>query len=304
MKIDNKKAVVTGGAGFIGSHLVDALIEHGYEVSVIDNLSGGKKENVNPQAILHVADICDYEAIAPIIAGAQYVFHLAALPRVQYSIDFPQETNKVNIGGTVNVLKAAQEGMVKRLVYSASSSCYGDTDIMPTPETAPINPKSPYGLQKYVGEQYARMWHSVYGLSTVALRYFNVFGTRQDPNGAYAQVVCKFFKQKKDGRPLTITGDGEQTRDFVHVSDVARLNIMAAEHEKDISGEFFNVGGGRNFSVNAIADMVGGKKEYISARIESRNTLADITKVTQTLGWTPLVSFEDGIEELRKEFGA
>jgi UDP-glucose 4-epimerase len=301
VKTENTKVIVTGGAGFIGSHLTDALIEHGYGVHVIDNLSGGKKENINAGAIFHEVDICDYDVIEPIIDGATYVFHLAALPRVQYSIDCPAETNEVNVGGTVNVLKAAENGGVKRLIYSASSSCYGDTNTMPTPETASVNPKSPYGLQKYFSEQYVIMWYALYGLSTISLRYFNVFGSRQDPNGAYAQVVSKFIQQKKEGKALTITGDGNQTRDFVHVSDVARLNIMAAECEKDISGAFFNVGGGCNFSVNTIADMIGGEKTYIPARIESRNTLADISKVRNMLGWEPTVSFEDGVLELKKE---
>ncbi|MBI5045504.1 MAG: NAD-dependent epimerase/dehydratase family protein, partial [Candidatus Niyogibacteria bacterium] len=153
----NKKVIVTGGAGFIGSHLVDALVAHGYEVHVIDNLSAGKKENVNPRATLHVADICDYEAIAPIIAGAQYAFHLAALPRVQYSIEYPSETNEVNVDGTINVLKAAQKGGVKRFIYSASSSAYGDQPRLPLTEDMTAMPKSPYGLQKYIGELYARM---------------------------------------------------------------------------------------------------------------------------------------------------
>jgi len=300
--VKNKKVVVTGGAGFIGSHVGDVLVSRGYDVHVIDNLSAGKKEHVNSAVTLHIADIKDYKTILPIIKGSKYVFHLAALPRVEYSIEHPMETNEVNVTGTVNVLKAASEGGVKRFIYSASSSCYGDIDTLPISETTSINPKSPYGLQKYIGEEYARLWALVYGLSTVSLRYFNVFGTRQDPDGAYAQVVSKFFKQKSEGKPMTITGDGTQTRDFVHVSDVARLNVLVAEHKGDISGEFFNVGGGKNFSVKRISEMIGGPVKYIKPRLEPHETLADISKIERVLGWKPTVSFEEGIEELRKEY--
>ena len=191
-----KKAVVTGGAGFVGSHVVDALVADGYEVAVIDNLSGGKKENVNPKAVLHELDIRDYEKILPVIDGAEFVFHLAALPRVQYSIDYPEETNSVNIGGTLSVLRASHAGKVKRVVYAASSSAYGNQQTMPLSEDMKADPLSPYGLQKYVGELYAKVFAEVYKLPTVSVRFFNVYGPRLDPEGAYALVIGKFLKQK------------------------------------------------------------------------------------------------------------
>lgn len=303
MAKENKKAVVTGGAGFIGSHLVDALVERGYEAHVIDNLSAGKKENVNPKAMLHIADICDYEAIAPIIGGATYVFHLAALPRVQYSIEYPAETNKVNVGGTVNVLKAAEKSGVKRVIYSASSSAYGDQPKLPLTEDMCAMPKSPYGLQKYIGELYARMWSEIHGLSTISLRYFNIYGPRYNALGAYALVIGKFLEQRKRGEPMTITGDGKQTRDFTSVKDAVRANIIAAEHPRAFRGEVFNIGAGDNHSVNQVAEFIGGETKYITARLEPHDTLADISKAKRELGWEPEVRLPDGIAELKKIVG-
>src|SRR3989344_2668237 len=223
-----EKAVVIGGAGFIGSHLADRLIQSGFDVHVIDNLSGGKRENVNRKAKLHIADICDIKSIKSIIKGAKYVFHLAALPRVQFSIEHPIETHEANVNGTLNVLVASVEGKVGRVIYSASSSAYGDQKIFPLKEDMRANPKSPYGVQKYIGELLCRVWSEVYGLETVSLRYFNVYGPRLNPDGAYALVIGKFLKQWKEGLPQTITGDGKQTRDFTHVEDVVRANILAA----------------------------------------------------------------------------
>ncbi len=293
-----KKAIVTGGAGFIGSHVVEGLVAKGYEVHVIDNLSGGKKENVHPEAIFHHKDIRNLDDIKPIFKGVDYVFHLAALPRVQYSIENPQETNDVNVGGMLNVLIAAKEGGVKKVVYSASSSAYGDQPVMPLREDMSANPKSPYGLQKYIGELYARVFSMVYGLPTVSLRYFNVYGPRFDAEGAYALVIGKFLKQKNEGKPMTITGDGKQTRDFTHVRDVTQANILAAESPKVGKGEVINIGAGKNQSINAIAELIGGKVEYIPARLEPHDTLADNSKARELLGWVPQVSIEEGIKEL------
>src|SRR3989338_544048 len=227
-----EKGVVVGGAGFIGSNVTEDLITKGFEVHVIDNLSGGKRENVNSKAIFHKADIRDFESIKSVIKGARFVFHLAALPRVPYSIEHPVETNEVNVSGTLNVLVAAKEGGVKRVVYSASSSAYGDQKIMPLREDMFPHPKSPYGLQKYVGELYMRLWGEIFGLETVSLRYFNVYGPRLNPDGAYALAIGKFLKQRSEGKPLTIFGDLTQTRDFTHVSDVVRANILAMESKK------------------------------------------------------------------------
>jgi UDP-glucose 4-epimerase len=293
-----KKMVVTGGAGFIGSNLAEALVARGDEVHVIDTLVGGKRENVDPHATLHEVDIRDTDAITPIIAGADTVFHLAALPRVQYSIEYPIETNEVNVGGTVSVLRAAQASGVRRVVYSASSSAYGDQAVMPLVETMPAHPLSPYGLQKYIGELYCQVFSEVYGLPTVCLRYFNVYGKNQDPNGAYALVIGKFLKQRAEGVPITITGDGEQTRDFTSVRDVVRANILASESEKVGKGEVMNIGAGNNCSINKLAELIGGAVEHIAARLEPKDTLADATRARDLIGWIPEVTLEEGIREL------
>ncbi|MDP2651048.1 MAG: SDR family oxidoreductase [bacterium] len=292
------KAIIVGGAGFIGSHIVDECVRRGYETHVIDNLSAGNEEHVNKQARFHKLDIRNLESIKPVIAGADYLFHTAALPRVQFSIEHPQETNEVNVTGMLNVLIAAKEGGVKRVIYSASSSAYGDQPVMPLKEDMPANPKSPYGLQKYIGELYARVWSSVYGLPTVSLRYFNVYGPRQNPEGAYALVIGKFIKQKGEGKPMTITGTGEQTRDFTHVSDVVRANMLAAESAKVGSGEVINIGAGRNQSINRIAELIGGEVEHIEARLEPKDTQADNARARELLGWEPKITIEDGIRAL------
>jgi len=297
-KMDSKKIVVVGGAGFIGSHVTDALVSRGFNVHVIDDLSAGKREYVNEKATLHVVDIVNYEDIAPIIGSAHAVFHFAALPRVQYSIEHPIETNTVNVGGLLNVLEAARSGGVKRVIYSASSSAYGDQKKMPLTEDMPAEPLSPYGLQKYVGELYCKLFSVVYGLETVSLRYFNVYGRRQDPEGAYALVIGKFLKQREEGNPLTITGDGTQTRDFTHVSDVVRANLLAMESEHVGGGETVNIGGGKNYSINEIAGIIGGPMEYVPARIEPHDTLADTTRAKELLGWEPEVPLPEGIKEL------
>ncbi|MES2408978.1 MAG: NAD-dependent epimerase/dehydratase family protein [Patescibacteria group bacterium] len=294
-----KKYLVTGGAGFIGSNAVDALLNEGHEVHVIDNLSGGSESNINPKAIFHKADIRNLEEIKPLFVGIDGVFHFAALPRVQYSIEHPIETNEVNINGTQNVLIAAQLAGVKRVVYSASSSAYGDQPIMPLQETMLPRPLSPYGMQKYVGEHICRIWSAIYGIETVSLRYFNVYGPRQSSEGAYALVIARFLKQKKDGLKMTITGDGLQTRDFTHVRDVVRANMLAMESDKVGKGEVVNIGAGNNKSVLEIAKLIGGEYEFIPARIEPKNTLADNSKARELLGWIPQENFEKGVEELK-----
>ncbi len=298
--IKKEKVVVTGGAGFIGSHITDALVDEGYEVHIIDNLSNGKKENINPKAVFHKADICDYKKIASIFKGAKYVFHEAALPRVQFSIENPLESNDANVVGTLNVLVASKEAGVKRLVYAASSSAYGDPIKLPLIETMPANPKSPYGLQKYIGELYCRLFNQIYGLETVSLRYFNVYGPRNSSEGAYALVIAKFFKLLKEGKPLTITGDGTQTRDFTSVHDVVRANILAMKSEKVGKGEVINIGAGRNFTVNQVAELIGGKSTHIAPRLEPHDTLASNALAKKLLGWTPEWKLEEGIEELKK----
>ena len=299
-----KKIVVTGGAGFIGSHIVKAFVERGDEVHVVDNYAGGKREDrINPKATYHEVDVREYDKLAPIVAGADYVFHEAALPRVQFSIENPELTFSVNVGGTVSVLRAAHEGKVKRLIYAASSSAYGDQATMPLSEDMPAMPKSPYGLQKYIGELSLRLWAEVYGLPTVSLRYFNVYGPGFDPNGAYALVIGKFLKQRMAGEPLTITGDGTQTRDFTHVNDIVRANILAAESPNVGKGETINIGAGRNMSVNDLAALIGGPSVHIDPRLEPHDTRADNRKAKDLLGWEPTIKLEDGIAELKKLSG-
>lgn len=299
-----EKVVVTGGAGFIGSNLVVALLNEGFDVHVIDNYAGGKRaDRIASKALYHDADIRDYDVIAPIIAGAQFVFHEAALPRVQFSIEHPQESFSVNVDGLISVLRAAHEHRVSRVVYAASSSAYGDQEILPLSEDLPAQPKSPYGLQKYVGELSCRLWSEVYGLPTVSLRYFNVYGPMFDPDGAYALVIGKFLKLKKDSKPLTITGNGTQTRDFTHVSDIVCANFLAAESRNVGRGEVINIGAGRNISINDLAEMIGGARIYVEARLEPHDTLADNRRAKQLLGWEPKIKLEDGIAELKLLMG-
>ena len=299
-----KKAIVTGGAGFIGSNLVDNLIEQGVEVIVLDNLSTGKKENINPKATFYNKDVSkitllDYD----LFKGVDVVFHLAAMARVQPSIENPFPPNEVNIKGTLNILFASHKAGVKRVVYSASSSCYGDATKFPTPEEHPTNPLSPYGLQKYVGEQYCRMFSEVYNLDTVSLRYFNVYGERINLEGAYCLVLGVFTKQMLEGKPLTITNDGNQRRDFTYVGDVVDANILAATHENKLNGEVFNIGNGKNYSINEVADMLGGEKTYGEKRIEPFQTLADNTKAQEWLGWNPQGNLKKWIINYKKELG-
>jgi UDP-glucose 4-epimerase len=300
------KYIVTGGAGFIGSNLVDALVSEGHEVIVIDNLSTGKEENVNSKATLLICDISHEDHItimAEAMKEADTVFHLAALARVQPSIENPQEFNKVNVNGTLHVLTAAKEAGVRRVVYSASSSAYGDATIFPTPENHPTDPLSPYGLQKLIGEQYCRVFYHCYGLETVSLRYFNVFGERQSLDGAYKLVMGIFADQRLKGKPLTITGDGEQRRDFTYVGDVVKANILASSSSLVGKGESINIGNGDNRSVNEIANLIGGPKEYIEKRLEPEQTLADNTKAKQLLGWQPTTTVEEWIPNYKQQLG-
>lgn len=294
------KVVVTGGAGFIGSHLADALIERGFDVHIIDDLSAGKMENVNKQAIFHKEDIRNFEAIKKIIEGSKYVFHVAAKPRVQVSIQNPRETHDINVNGTLNVLVASRDTGVKRVIYSASSSAYGEQDTMPLHEDMHARPISPYGLQKYIGELKCRVFSKVYGIETISLRYFNVYGPRLvSEGGAYDLVIGRFLKQRKEGKPITIVPDGEQTRDFTHVRDVVRANILAMESDKVGKGEVINIGAGKNYSINRVAAIIGGPVVYIEPRLEPKHTLAENKKAKELLGWEPEVTLEEGIEELK-----
>ena len=297
------RCLITGGAGFIGSNLVDALIERGDEVIVIDNLSAGKRENVNPKAQFHQLDIRDLEKIKPLFKGVDYVFHLAALTNIQFSIDNPAESHDVNLNGTINVLISAREAKVKRVIYSASSSAYGLQDKLPWEENMAPRVLSPYSVQKYVGELYCRSFNLIYGLETVSLRYFNVYGKRQRLEGAYAPVMGIFIRQRLAGEPMIIYGDGKQTRDFTSVVDVVRADILAMESKKVGKGEVINIGRGRSYSVNELAEMVGGPVKFLPARIEVRNSLADNNLAKELLGWEPAVNLPQWLEEYKKEIG-
>lgn len=300
-----RKVVVTGGAGFIGSHLTDALMGRGFEVHVVDNFSTGKRERLHPRAVLHETDICDAASLDPAFAGADVIFHTAALARVQPSIQNPGPSHAANIDGTLNVLAAARRAGVRRVVYSASSSAYGNQERLPLSEDMAARPMSPYALQKFVGEQYGRLFAELYGLQTVSLRYFNVYGPRQTTaaDGPYATVIGIFLEQKKRGQPLTIVPDGEQRRDFTHVRDVVAANLLAMESDRVGSGEVVNIGTGRNYSVREAADLIGGPSVFAEPRVEPRETLADISFAKKLLGWEPKVRFEDGIAELKASYG-
>ena len=302
MNKKQKIAVVTGGAGFIGSHLVEILIERGYEVRVVDNLVASKREQVPEGSIFFKADIRDCDALKGIFSDADVVFHLAALPRVEYTIQNPIETHEVNVTGTLNVLDTAKSSGVDRVVLASSAAIYGDNQECPLNEDSVPTPLSPYALHKHVGEQYLALFSKIYGLSTVSLRFFNVYGSRLDPDGPYALVIGRFLKLMSDNKPLTITGDGKQTRDFIHVRDIVDALITSAESENVGKGEVINIGTGHETSVNELADLFGGEKTYVPARIEPRASSADIKKAKKLLNWEPRILLKEGIVELKKEF--
>lgn len=299
------KTVVTGGAGFIGSSLVRALLAQGApRVTVIDNLYSGKLANlaeVAAQVDFHQADIRDFSAIAPLLAGATHVYHLAAIPSVPRSITEPVPSHEVNIDGTFNVLRACREGGVGRVVYAASSSAYGDTEVLPKVETMAPRPLSPYAAQKLMGEYYCSVFTSCYGLETVALRFFNVFGPRQDPSSPYSGVLSLFLKSLVERRSPTIFGDGGQSRDFTYVEDVAALCIKAAT-TPGVAGRVYNAGNGGRYTLNQLWDHLQ-KLEGVSLPPvygppragDVRDSQADTTAAKRDLGHNPLFSVEEGL---------
>ncbi len=296
------KAIVTGGAGFIGSHLVERLLADGHQVVAIDNFSSGSEANLagfrdNPRFTLHRADIADGEAIAPLFAGVDWVFHLAALADIVPSIQMPLRYHRANVDGTVMVLEAARRHGVKHLVYAASSSGYGIPDVAPTPEDAPARPMYPYALTKHLGEQYVQHWNQCYGLPTVCLRMFNVYGPRARTAGTYGAVFGVFLAQKLAGKPFTVVGDGTQTRDFTYVTDVVEAFVMAAR--SDLSGAVMNIGSGNTYSINRLVELLGGPVVHIPKRPgEPDCTFADTTRIRTLLGWQPRVSLEDGVQRM------
>ncbi len=289
------RALVTGGCGFIGSHVVEALLGQGSEVIVIDDESANENEEFYKfdGATYHKLDICD-DSTVTLYKGVDIVFHLAARSRIQPTIGDPSGTFDVNVHGTSKVLNHAKNNGVKKVIYSSSSSCYGHKNKPPHHEDMPPDCLTPYSLSKKQGEELCKMFSDLYGLSTITLRYFNVYGPREPLKGQYAPVVGLFKRMKEAGETLTIVGDGEQRRDFTYIKDVVRANLMAAESK--VYHGLFNIGTGRNYSINQVADLIGGKKIYISSRSgEARETMADISKATQILGWSPSYRLEDAI---------
>ena len=295
-------AIVTGGCGFIGSHLADNLIKLNFEVVVIDNLSVGRRENIshlneNSKFTFVDADISNFDLIEPIFRGADLVFHLAALADIVPSIENPTEYYKSNVTGTFNVLQACRKHKVKKIIYAGSSSCYGIPDEYPTKEIASIRPEYPYALTKNLGEQLVMHWCKLYNLPAISLRFFNVYGPRARTSGTYGAVFGVFLAQKLANKPYTVVGDGNQTRDFTFVSDVVNAIIAAAE--SDLSGEVINIGSNNTYSINRLVELLGGEITYIPKRPgEPDCTWADITKATQLLDWEPKVSLEEGVDIL------
>lgn len=291
--------LVTGGAGFIGSHLVERLLALGMRVTVVDNYSTGRPANLvhvveNANLRIHQADVTDTAGIMPLFEHVDWVFHLAALADIVPSIQMPLQYHRSNVDGTFAVLEASRAAGVKRFVYAASSSCYGIPDRYPTPETAEALPQYPYALTKYVGEQYVMHWAQVYKLPCVSLRLFNVYGPRSRTSGTYGAVFGVFLAQKLAGKPFTVVSDGTQTRDFTFVTDVAEAFVTAAR--SDLAGEIMNVGSGNHYSVNRLVELLGGEKVHIPKRPgEPDCTFADIRKIKSLLGWSPRITFEDGV---------
>jgi len=294
-----KRAIVTGGAGFIGSHLTERLLREGHQVLVVDNCSTGREGNLahlftSDRLQLVHCDVTNFQALKPLFKGVDWVFHLAALADIVPSIQNPDNYHRSNVDGTVAVLEAARHARVKRFIYAASSSCYGIPRQFPTSETAPIQPMYPYALTKWIGEEYVKHWNKVYHLPCLSLRLFNVYGPRSRTSGAYGAVFGVFLAQKLAGKPFTVVGDGTQTRDFTYVSDVAEAFLCAAE--SDIEGDSFNVGSGQTYSVNRLVELLGGEVVYLPKRPgEPDCTFADIAKIKERLGWRPKTSLEEGV---------
>jgi len=294
------KAIVTGGAGFIGSHMVDLLVKNGYQVTVLDNLVNGRLDNIahhKNNITFAKVDIGDYnQNLEEYFTDVDYVFHYAALADIVPSINDPLKYHKANVDGTINVLEAAKKSKrLKKIVYAASSSCYGIPDIYPTPESSPIRPEYPYAHTKTVGEQYVLHWGHVYNMPIVSMRFFNVYGVRHRTSGTYGAVFGVFLAQLLNKKPLTVVGDGEQTRDFTYVTDIVDACYSAAV--SDVVQEILNVGSGNTYSINYLVSLLGGEKVHIPKRPgEPDSTFADITKIKTMLGWTPKVTIEEGVQ--------
>lgn len=296
--------LVTGGAGFIGSNIVDEIVRRGHEVVVLDDLSAGKQANlasVSGKIDFRVGSITDLSTVQSACQGVDYIIHLAARTSVPRSVKDPLETNRINIDGTLNVLVAARDAKVRRVVYAASSSAYGETPTLPKVETMRPEPISPYGVTKYVGELYAQVFGRVYGLQNVSVRYFNVFGPRQDPTSQYSGVLSRFMRAIIEGKPLVVYGDGEQSRDFTYIENIVDATLRACE-AKDASGKVFNGGTGVRVTLNQVLKLlekVTGRKilaKYDPPRTgDIRDSQADISLARKILGYKPCVDFEKGL---------
>jgi nucleoside-diphosphate-sugar epimerase len=290
-----KNCLVTGGAGFIGSNIVNKLINEGHFVRVVDDLSSGSQYNLNPRAEFYKIDIAEHPFL-DMFQDIDIVFHLAAFPRVEPSIEDPIRAHRINVNGTLNILKACSDYGVKRVVFTSSSAVYGEAET-PTTENNTTNPMSPYALNKLIGEQYCKLFSDIYKLQTVCLRYSNAYGDNQPTEGPYCNVMGIFKQQKMESKPMTIVGDGEQRRDFIHVDDIADANLQVAFTDKiSFLGDVFNIGYGKNYSVNEIANWMGGKTEYIEPRIEPRETLLNSDKFKNIFDWKPTIDLKDWLE--------
>lgn len=295
------KVLVTGGCGFIGSHMVDRLLNDGNQVTVIDNLSSGNIRNLeqhkgNSNLKVVIESIANYSAIEPHFEGIEKVFHLAALADIVPSIERPMEYHNSNVNGTINVLEACRKHHVKRIIYAASSSCYGIPDVFPTPETAPIKCQYPYAVTKYLGEEYCMYWAQVYKMNVTSMRFFNVYGPRARTSGTYGAVFGVFLAQKLNNKPFTVVGDGQQTRDFTFVTDIVDACVTASNND-NISGQKINVGSENTYSINKLVQLLGGEITYVPKRPgEPDCTFADTKKIKQLLNWSPKVPFEEGVQ--------
>jgi len=299
--------LVTGGAGFIGSHLAHRLVADGHDVRVLDNLATGHRHNlaeVEREVEFIEGSFVDFDVCRRAVEGADYVLHQGALPSVPKSIELPRETHAANVTGTLNLLVAARDAKVKRLVYAASSSAYGDTPTLPKVETMPAAPKSPYAVQKYTGELYCRTFFESYGLETVALRYFNIFGPRQDPNSPYSAVIPRFVRACREGRAPTIFGDGTTSRDFTYIDNVVEANLRAATAPAACAGRVYNVACGERIDLTTLAETIrkavgrGAPPEYAPERSgDVKHSLADWRRAEEDLGYRPVVRFAQGIEK-------
>jgi UDP-glucose 4-epimerase len=307
------KVLVTGGAGFIGSNLTETLLKQGHLVRVLDNFSTGRRENLVfdkafPSLEIIEGDICDLSICQRAMNDVEFVFHQAALPSVQRSVEDPLTSNSVNVEGTLNILLAARDAGVKRFVYASSCAVYGDDPIIPKREEMPPNPLSPYALQKYIGEQYCRLFSQLYSLETVSLRYFNIFGPKQDPTSIYSAVIPKFINAMLEGRPPIVFGDGEQSRDFTYIDNVVQANLLAmsADH---LNGEAINIACGKRISLNKLLDIL---KDIIGSKVspiyqeprkgDIRHSLADIQKGKRILNYCPTVEIGDGLKKTVEYF--